>query len=47
MVADSSIDETPPFLVEVREAVRKVKCIKAAGSVILKLRGEAMTWGCI
>ena len=48
--ADPPVDETPPSLAEVREAVNKLKCGKAAGicnvsAEMLKAGGEAMTRG--
>lgn len=48
--ADPPVDETPPSLTEVREAVSKLKCGKAAGvcnisGELLKAGGEAMIHG--
>ena len=48
--ADPPVDETPPSLAEVREAVNKLKCGKAAGicnvsAEMLKAGGEAMIRG--
>ena len=48
--ADPPVDETPPSLAEVREAVNKLNCGKAAGvcnvrAEMLKGRGEAVIHG--
>ncbi len=50
LTADPPVDETPPSLAEVREAVNKLKCGKAAGicnvsAEMLKAGGESMIRG--